>query len=194
MTCRAKSTSCRPAQTASFIAVAAPKLSFHGPVPSRRKLRAIAVAGGCALLAAMAVAPGAAAQAQNRASDPRVALQSLHPIVEQVLPAVVNVSVAIKEAEEGELAGPEENDKSPNLPTSPFDEFLRRYFGGQSPQAPGAEPSRAAPRASPLAPASSSTRPAMSSPTITSSSKRGRSPSFFRTIADIPPSLSAATP
>ena len=69
-----------------------------------------------------------------------VPLQSLHPIVEQVLPAVVNVSVATKDAEESELAAPDENDKA--LPTSPFEEFLRRYFGGQSPQAPShrAEP------------------------------------------------------
>jgi hypothetical protein len=108
-------------------------------------LSAIVAAGGCALFAAMAVVPDAQAQIQASESrqlqgDPRVPLQSLHPIVEQVLPAVVNVSVAIKEAEEGELAAPDENDEG--LPTSPFEEFLRRYFGGQLPQAPShrAEP------------------------------------------------------
>jgi poly(hydroxyalkanoate) granule-associated protein len=74
----------------------------------RRTLSAIVAAGGCALFAAMAVVPDAQAQIQASESrqlqgDPRVPLQSLHPIVEQVLPAVVNVSVAIKEAEEGEL-------------------------------------------------------------------------------------------
>jgi len=95
----------------------------------------------------MAFAPDAAAQAQSQPSefrqlqgDPRVTLQSLHPIVEQVLPAVVNVSVAIAGTEEGELAAPDENDEG--LPTSPFEEFLRRYFGGQLPRAPShrAEP------------------------------------------------------
>ncbi len=111
MTRRAKSTSYRPAPTATFIAVSAPKLSFHARIPWRRKLRAIIVAGGCALLAATAFAPDAAGQAQNQVSESRqlqgrarVSLQSLHPIVEQVLPAVVNVSVAIGGAEGGLLA------------------------------------------------------------------------------------------
>ncbi len=62
--------------------------------------------------------------------------------MEQVLPAVVNVSVAIGGTEGGLLA-PKENDKSPNLRTSPFDELLRRYFGDRGlPSAPSqrAEP------------------------------------------------------
>jgi len=108
MTCRANSTSCRPAPTAAFIALSGPKLSFRAPNPQRRSLRAIFVAGGCALLAATAFAPDAAGQAQNQASESRqlqgrarVSLQSLHPIVEQVLPAVVNVSVATGGAEGG---------------------------------------------------------------------------------------------
>ena len=149
MTRRAKSTSYRPAPTATFIAVSAPKLSFHARIPWRRKLRAIVVAGGCALLAATAFAPDAAGQAQNQASESRqlqgrarVSLQSLHPIVEQVLPAVVNLSAAVGGAESPLLA-PKENDKSPNLRTSPFDELLRRYFGDRGlPSAPSqrAEP------------------------------------------------------
>ena len=145
MTRRGELASCQPQPTGAFIAVPAAR-PFGGTQSSwRRTLSAIVAAGGCALFAAMAVVPDAQAQIQVSESrqlqgDPRVPLQSLHPIVEQVLPAVVNVSVAIKEAEEGELAAPDENDKA--LPTSPFEEFLRRYFGGQLPQAPShrAEP------------------------------------------------------
>jgi serine protease Do len=110
-----------------------------------RRQDAIAAAGGCALFAAIAAVPDA--QAQNPASQSRllpararVSLQSLHPIVEEVLPAVVNVSVAIKGGEEGELS--DENNGGANRPTSPFEEFLRRYFGSQLPQTPShrAEP------------------------------------------------------
>ena len=135
MTRRGELTSCQPQPTGAFIAVPAAR-PFGGAQSSwRRTLSAIVAAGGCALFAAMAVGPDAQAQIQASRSrqlqgDPRVPLQSLHPIVEQVLPAVVNVSVAIKEAEEGELAAPDENDKA--LPTSPFEEFLHRYFGGRS--------------------------------------------------------------
>jgi len=144
---RGQSTSRRPQLAASLIAVPAPKPFLPRPGRWNPRLRAVVAAGGAALLLAVAFAPDAAAQAQSQPSefrhlqgDPRVPLQSLHPIVEQVLPAVVNVSVAIKDAEESELAAPDENDKA--LPTSPFEEFLRRYFGGQSPQAPShrAEP------------------------------------------------------
>jgi serine protease Do len=148
MTRRAKSTSCRPAPTAAFIAGSAPKPSFCAPIPWRQKLRVIVVAGGCALLAATAFALDAAGQAQNQASESRqlqgrarVSLQSLHPIVEQVLPAVVNVSVAISGGSEGGVAEPGENETSPSLPTSPFEEFLRRYFG-----LPGAPSQRTEPQ------------------------------------------------
>ena len=138
---RGQSTSRPPRLAAASIAVPAPKQFLPMPGRWNPRLRGVVAAGGAALLAAMAFAPDSASQSQSQGSesrqlqgDPRVALQSLHPIVEQVLPAVVNVSVAIKEAEEGEPAAPDENDEG--IATSPFEEFLRRYFGGQSPRAP----------------------------------------------------------
>ena len=146
MTRRGELTSCQPQPTGAFIAVPAARPFLGGQSSWSRTFSAV-VAGGGAPCSRPWLSLPTRRQAQSQASesrqlqgDPRVTLQSLHPIVEQVLPAVVNVSVAIKEAEEGELAAPDENDEA--LPTSPFEEFLRRYFGGQSPQAPShrAEP------------------------------------------------------
>ena len=149
MTRRCMSTFSRPHPAAAVISVLAPGPFRRAPNAWRRRLRAVIAAAGSALIAALALASGAAGEALNAATESRqpqshvqVALQSLHPTVEEVLPAVVNVSVAITGAEERELALPDENDRSANRPTSPFDEFLRRYFGGQLPQAPShrAEP------------------------------------------------------
>jgi serine protease Do len=58
--------------------------------------------------------------------------QSLAPLVKKVSPAVVNISVsrradAALTSEEPELA------PSPGFPSSPFDQFLRRFFEQQSP-------------------------------------------------------------
>jgi serine protease Do len=78
--------------------------------------------------------------------ETQVPLQSLHPIVTRVLPAVVNVSVTMKSgAASGESqAAPNDRQGAPTFPQSPFDEFLRRFFGepgmgpGQGePQLPG---------------------------------------------------------
>jgi len=58
--------------------------------------------------------------------------QSLAPLVKKVSPAVVNISVSRRAdaaftSEEPELA------PSPGFPSSPFDQFLRRFFEQQSP-------------------------------------------------------------
>jgi serine protease Do len=124
-----------------------------------------AVAGGCL---AVAVIGGAAAQggAQGQAQDqgqnqPRndrmqsvqgenltqkaqreaqVQLPSLHPIVDKVMPAVVNVSVVMRSgtltSDTGDDSGP---DASPGFPggpgmqNSPLDQFMRRFFGEPGP-------------------------------------------------------------
>ena len=128
MTRHGISTSGLPQPTAVFIADSAPKPFGRALTPRRRWLRAVIAAAGSALFVAMAFAPGATAQNQGH---PLVALQSLHPIVQQVLPAVVNVSVATSGGPEGGFAGPGGAEFGPNFPTPPFDEFLRRYFGEQ---------------------------------------------------------------
>jgi serine protease Do len=93
--------------------------------------RAMLLAAG---LAALSFASAALAQAPER-PGPRhahVELQSLHPIVTEVLPAVVNVAVVMQAApaaEEGRFVGPGLGQGRPNLAQMPFDEFLRRFFG-----------------------------------------------------------------
>ncbi len=146
MTRRCMSTFSRRHSAAALRGVSAPEPFGRAPNPWRRRLRPVIAVAGSALIAAIAFAPGAEGQAPTESRQPprhvQVALQSLHPIVEEVLPAVVNVSVSITGAKEGQLTLPDENDRNPNPLTSPFDEFLRRYFGGQLPRAPShrAEP------------------------------------------------------
>src|SRR5208282_6427554 len=83
-----------------------------------------AIAAGLALC--LALAPLAYA-------DPAVvALPSFAPIVKQVMPAVVNISVteqasAIASDDSDDDAGPDQG-LPHNFPPSPFDEFLRRFF------------------------------------------------------------------
>jgi serine protease Do len=73
--------------------------------------------------------PGATAPIQASAAMP-----SLAPIVKRVLPAVVNVSVNLKEdavAEDDEDSGPGGQRPIPGFPGSPFDELLKRFFEEQ---------------------------------------------------------------
>jgi serine protease Do len=65
-------------------------------------------------------------------------LPSLSPIIQKVMPAVVNISVTMKnDAATGgddEEAGPDnqsDEEGSPNFPVSPFDEMLKRFFEQQ---------------------------------------------------------------
>jgi len=77
--------------------------------------------------------------------------QSFAPLVKKVSPAVVNISVSQK-ADADAMAEDPESAPSPGFPSSPFDEFLRRFFeqqnpGGQRhlfPQNPGGQTRRIA--------------------------------------------------
>jgi serine protease Do len=75
-------------------------------------------------------------------ADPAsVALPSFAPIVKQVMPAVVNISVteqasAIADSDTDQDAGPDQG-LPQNFPPSPFDEFLHRFFQQQQHQGQG---------------------------------------------------------
>jgi serine protease Do len=85
-------------------------------------------------------------QTQQVQAQTAVPLQSLSPIVDRVMPAVVNISVTMKNGAADEQTADDEDQGSgpvPGFPNSPFDEFLKRFFdqqglGGQNgiPQAP----------------------------------------------------------
>ena len=57
--------------------------------------------------------------------------QSFAPLVKKVSPAVVNISVTQSGASDEMAEEPEQG--SPDVPNSPFDEFLRRFFDQQNP-------------------------------------------------------------
>jgi serine protease Do len=83
-----------------------------------------------ALLLAPAMAPAqTAGNGKNITKEVQrhqpVALPSLNPLVERVLPAVVNISAQIS----GEAAAPADRSADePDRPGSPLDELLRRFF------------------------------------------------------------------
>ncbi len=84
----------------------------------------------------LAVGPAAAADSTAESLPDR--LPSFAPMVERVLPAVVNISVVQKiggsqdDAESDEQPDGEDQDQSPhNGPQTPFDDFLRRFFEQQ---------------------------------------------------------------
>jgi serine protease Do len=58
--------------------------------------------------------------------------QSFAPLVKKVSPAVVNISVTQNAAADAAAEEPEMG-PSPGSPSSPFDEFLRRFFDQQNP-------------------------------------------------------------
>ena len=116
-----------------------------------------AAAFGAAVLLALSAATGSA-QDEARPADAKggagpnitqqvqkqtaVALPSLSPIVDRVLPAVVNVSVKLRADAASPVADDEDNEGSPDAgpnngpggggggpPGTPFDDFLRRFFG-----------------------------------------------------------------
>ncbi len=115
----------------------APRLSFRG---------ALLATALSASLILPAFAPSGPALAQGQVSGQNLtqqtqqqavqALPSLSPIIQKVMPAVVNVSVAMKgdavvsgdDEDSGPDAGP---DAGPNFPPSPFDQLLKRFFEQQ---------------------------------------------------------------
>jgi serine protease Do len=79
---------------------------------------------------------------QNVTQQSPQLLPSLSPIIQKVMPAVVNISVTSKPGavssgdEEGDVspqAAPGDESPTPGFPQSPFDEFLRRFFNQQGP-------------------------------------------------------------
>jgi serine protease Do len=85
---------------------------------------ALAGAQGGAQQGAMAQQPekNITAQVQNEAT---VNLPSLNPLVQRVLPAVVNISAQLSTEAAAQSDQPGEGSDQPN---SPFDQFLRRFF------------------------------------------------------------------
>jgi len=107
-------------------------------------------------LAAVVASPGAlwAENAAPQTATSPIALiqqQSFAPLVKQVLPAVVNISVVEKSGAD-QVADEPELMPMPDSPNSPFDQFLHRFFeepgpGGQRhffPQLPGSDGKRIA--------------------------------------------------
>ena len=104
--------------------------SFSRRPAARLRLPAFAAA----LALSLTLAPLAMAQ-----SSAIVALPSFAPIVKQVMPAVVNISVTEKAGAQAS-SDDDDSDSGPdmgspqNFPPSPFDEMLRRFFEQQGRQ------------------------------------------------------------
>jgi serine protease Do len=102
--------------------------------PNRHRTRMAALAGGVALCL---VGVPLFAQYDHAAAAPEtsnVTLPSFAPLVKSVMPAVVNVSVDMKndvgvsnESDEDQ-SGPGDQQGGPQFPASPFDQYLRRFF------------------------------------------------------------------
>jgi serine protease Do len=83
------------------------------------------LAGGILAIAPL-VHAGVTLPDQQR-SAAAVTSQSFSPLVKQVMPAVVNISVTQK----SDMGNVEQDDAAPDQRQSPFDEFLRRFFEQQ---------------------------------------------------------------
>ncbi len=95
----------------------------------------VALSLGASPLLAETTTDRSAAAAQ--ASSAVAALPSFGPLVKEVMPAVVNISVEMKGGamvsenegdQDQDQAGPGDNGQGPEFPPSPFDQFLRRFF------------------------------------------------------------------
>jgi serine protease Do len=122
----------------------------HRPMPAtKRSFRnaLLATALGASLLVP-AFAPFALSQetqgGQNLTpqaqAQPKELLPSLSPIIQKVMPAVVNISVVSKgEVQDSDedatpgAFGQDDNGPSQGFPQSPFDEMMRRFFNQQGP-------------------------------------------------------------
>jgi serine protease Do len=127
--------------------------AHHQPAPARKfraapptRILGAAVLGASLVLLPLAGQSGAEAQnlTQQTQNETQPLLPSLWPIVKKVLPAVVNVSVLEKSGHspmgEEEESAPDDQDQGPDqgFPNSPFDEFLKRFFGPNGvPNIPG---------------------------------------------------------
>ena len=99
------------------------------PGRPRRKLTALALAGLGTALAAGPLVPALA-----DSPPPLVQMPSFAPIVDKVLPSVVNISVIEKNvgpiSDDGDDQAVPDEGPAPGLPGrgTPFDDFLRRFF------------------------------------------------------------------
>ncbi|HTT79331.1 MAG TPA: DegQ family serine endoprotease [Stellaceae bacterium] len=103
--------------------------------------RAVAVAW-TVVLSLFAAPPLAGAQTANGSTQNDITkrvqreisidLPSLHPLVQRILPAVVNISSELSEQAQADQPG-DEGDQGDQGDT-PFDQFLRRFFNNQMPQ------------------------------------------------------------
>jgi serine protease Do len=108
-----------------------------------RRVRAVALAGTVGFgvaLAPLAWSWAEAPQALPPAAGTASTLPSFSPLVKRVLPAVVNISVTERaggaQAEEQDM----DNGGDQGMPSSPFDEFLRKFFEQQGQGFPGMRP------------------------------------------------------
>ena len=88
--------------------------------------------GGAAPVPSIAAARAAIAGIPPSAA-PLVQQPSFAPLVKKVLPAVVNISVTETGSAQEEMSQEGQLAPFPNLPDSPFDELLRRFFEQQEP-------------------------------------------------------------
>ena len=128
--CRGQMTRLCAIVAACVTAIRADGESDHFRALGRAARAAIFAAG----LAALSLTSFPTAEAQPAALHAHVGLQSLHPIVDEVMPAVVNVAVVLQSvpaAQEEQSSAPGLGQGIPELPETPFDQFLRRFFGDQ---------------------------------------------------------------
>jgi serine protease Do len=105
--------------------------------PGRRpgSLRSLVLAGGAALALVLAPLGGGPTKAAEKnitrqvQKETPIALPSFAPLVDRVLPAVVNISVQLdnETAAQSDQSADEGNDQS-DQPSTPFDQFLRKFF------------------------------------------------------------------
>ena len=116
-----------------------------------RRVRAAALAtsvGFSLVFAPMALAPTAWAQSAAPQAAPAVQLPTFAPLVKKVTPAVVNISVTEKAGTpaddvDDQDAGPDrEQGPMQGFPSSPFDEFLRKFFEQQQGRGAPMQPNR----------------------------------------------------
>ena len=110
-------------------------MPFGPSTPSGRgpgSLRPLLLAGGTALALVLGPLGSGQAQAaeknitQQVQKETPVALPSLAPLVDHVLPAVVNISVQL--STEAEAQSDQSADEGSDQPATPFDQFLRKFF------------------------------------------------------------------
>src|SRR5712691_9100984 len=113
------------------------------PGAPRGSWRAALIGGVAVLALVLAPALAGAQTAGNEKNitgqvqkETAVALPSLNPLVQRVLPAVVNISAQI--SSEG-AAQPEQSAEESDQSSTPFDELLKRFFENRGTPQPGRE-------------------------------------------------------